>query len=114
MTSRITKKIAAFTTFMITFGMASVAFAQGEASAKDMAIAGNAGLIAFAAGLAIGLAALGATLAQGRTAASALDGMARNPGAAAAVRSTLILSLALIESIVILSIVGAVLILGKF
>lgn len=114
MTSRIIKKISAFTTFLVAFGFASVAFAQGEASPKDMAIAGNAGLIAFAAGLAIGLAALGATLAQGKTAATALDGMARNPGAADKVRGAMILALALTESIVILSIVGAVLILGKF
>ena len=53
---------------------------------------------AIGAGLAIGLAALGGGIGQGRAAGSALDGIARNPGAAGQIRGPMILGLALIES----------------
>ena len=59
------------------------------------------GWIAMAAGLAIGIAAFGGGLGQGRAAAAAVDGIARNPGAADKVFTPMILGLALIESLVI-------------
>lgn len=59
--------------------------------------------IALAAGLCIGIAAFGGALAQGRAAAAALEGIARNPGAAQKLFTPLILGLALIESLVIYS-----------
>ena len=51
------------------------------------------------AALAIGLAAFGGALGQGKTAASALEGIARNPSAFAAIRFALIFGLVLIESL---------------
>ncbi|MBK9069850.1 MAG: ATP synthase F0 subunit C [Myxococcales bacterium] len=110
MTSRITKKIAAFTTFLVTFGFASVAFAQGE-SATALAVAGNAGIISLAAGIAIGMAALGAALGQGRAAAAALDGIARNPGAKDAIFTPMIIALALMEALVIIAFVALIVLL---
>lgn len=68
---------------------------------------------ALGGGLAMGLAAIGATLAQGKSAVAALEGMARNPGAAPAIRGSLILSLALIESIVILVVILGIGFLNK-
>src|SRR6266700_285974 len=59
--------------------------------------------IAVAAGLGIALAAFGGALGQGRTASTALDGIARNPGAADKLFTPMILGLALIESLVIYS-----------
>lgn len=69
--------------------------------------------LAIAAGLAIGLAALGGALGQGRAAAAALEGIARNPGAANKVQTPMIIGLALIESLVIYALVIAFLLQGK-
>ena len=57
--------------------------------------------------------ALGGALGQGRAAATALDGIARNPGAADKIRGPMILGLALIESLVIYALIVAFLLLGK-
>jgi F-type H+-transporting ATPase subunit c len=102
------------TTFVI-LGFAGLAFAQDTASASVESVkAGQGGLIALAAGLGLGLAALGGALGQGRAAATALDGIARNPGAADKIRGPMILGLALIESLVIYALIISFLLLGKF
>ena len=62
---------------------------------------------AIGAGFAIGLGVLGGALGQGRAAAAALEGISRNPGAAARIQTPMILGLALIESLVLLSFVIA-------
>lgn len=62
-------------------------------------------LVAPAAALAIGLTGLGAALGQGRAVGAALDGIGRNPGAAALVRGTMILGLGMIESVLVLVLV---------
>jgi F-type H+-transporting ATPase subunit c len=78
----------------------ALAFAQeGSASNKHDA---NSWLAA-ATGFAIGIAALGGTMSQGRATAAALEGISRNPGAAARIQTPMILGLALIESLVLLS-----------
>lgn len=56
---------------------------------------------ALAAAFAIGLAAFGGALGQAKATSAAVSGMARNPGAAGNIRTTLIIGLALIESLVI-------------
>ena len=78
---------------------ASVAVFADEAAAMGS----SSGLVAIGAGLAIGLAVLGGTSAQGKAAAAALEGIARNPAAGDKLFTPLILSLALIESLVILA-----------
>ena len=72
------------------------------------------GLIAIAAALTIGLAALGGTSAQGKVASSALEGIARNPEAQGKIFTPMILGMALIESLVILGFVIAFMIQDKF
>jgi F-type H+-transporting ATPase subunit c len=67
----------------------------------------------LAAGLAIGIGALGGALGQGRAAAAALEGIARNPGAQNKIFTPMILGLALIESLVLLSFVIAIMLVGK-
>ena len=57
--------------------------------------------VACAAGFAIGIAALGGTAGQGRAVAAALEGISRNPGAAARLQTVMILGLAMIESLVL-------------
>ncbi len=85
-----------------------LAFAQDAVAAR----AGNWG-IAVGAGLAIGLAVLGAGVGQGLAAANAVQGIARNPGAAGSIQTPMIIGLALIESIALLAFVIAFLIQGK-
>ncbi|MBL0691131.1 MAG: ATP synthase F0 subunit C [SAR324 cluster bacterium] len=63
------------------------------------------------AGLAIGLAVIGGGLGQGKAAAAALEGIARNPGASGKVFTPFILGMALIESLVIFALLVAFLIL---
>jgi F-type H+-transporting ATPase subunit c len=68
---------------------------------------------AAAAGVAIGVAALGGTLAQGRATAAALEGISRNPGAAPRIQTAMILGLALIESLVLFAWAMAFLLQGQ-
>jgi F-type H+-transporting ATPase subunit c len=82
-----------------TLASASV-FAQEAAAHAGNS---NAGLVAIGSSIAIGLAVYGGTSAQGKAAASALEGIARNPAAGDKLFTPLILSLALIESLVILA-----------
>lgn len=89
----------------------SVAFAQeagGEAAAGGLPLWAPIG-----AGIAIGLGVLGGGTAQGKAASTALEGIARNPGAAPKIQTPMILGLALIESLVLFSLVIAMMILGK-
>ena len=62
---------------------------------------------AVGAGIAVGLGVLGGAMGQGKAAAAALEGISRNPGAAARIQTPMILGLALIESLVLLSFVIA-------
>jgi F-type H+-transporting ATPase subunit c len=88
-----------------------------EAAADKAAQVANSlqhgGYYAMAAGLAIGVAALGGALGQGRIGATAMDGIARNPQAAKAMFVPMIVGLALIESLVIYALVIAFMITGK-
>jgi len=79
---------------MVTIA-ASPAFAQ-EAHSID-----GKSFLTFGKALALGIAAAGGAIAQGRTAAAALDGIARNPAAQAKIFTPMIIGLALIESLVI-------------
>ena len=104
-----------FVAFMSTFGLVALygasAFAQGaDAPANHFSMYA---MFAIGAGLAIGLAAIGGALGQGRAAASALEGIARNPGASGKLFTPLILGLALIESLVIYAFVIAILIVNR-
>ena len=85
--------------------------ASVPALAEDGARGG--GLFAIGAGLAIGIAALGGGMGQGKAAASALDGIARNPAASGKIFVPMIISLALIESLVIYALIIAFNLSGK-
>ena len=101
MKSQIAKVLPVATALLLA---SSTAFAQDG---------GGKGDIALAAGLAIGAAALGGTLAQGRAAAAALEGIARNPAAADKLFTPMIIGLALIESLVIYALVIGFQLVGK-
>ncbi len=61
----------------------------------------NVGMKAIAAGVGFAIAVVGGALGQSRVAAAAVEGAARNPGAAAKIQVMMILGLALIESLVL-------------
>ncbi len=91
--------------FVAAFLVPLAAFAADDkmgANANDVKMWAAAG-----AGFAIGLGVLGGATGQGKAAAAALEGISRNPGAAARIQTPMILGLALIESLVLLSFVIA-------
>ena len=67
--------------------------------------------IALGCGIGLGLAVIGGALGQGKAAAAALEGIARNPGAAGKITTPMIIGLAMIESLVIYSLVISLLLL---
>jgi F-type H+-transporting ATPase subunit c len=106
---RVAKLFVPMAAFVLTALSSAAAFAQGAAPAAD----NSKGLIGIGAALAIGLAALGGGLGQGRAAASALDGIARNPQASGKIFVPMIVGLALIESLVIYGLIIAIILTGK-
>jgi F-type H+-transporting ATPase subunit c len=109
--STMKSKLAVVSATLVTALSSSAFAADGVAAAtnaSDMHMAA-----AIGAGVAIAVAALGGTLAQGRATAAALEGISRNPGAAAKIQTPMILGLALIESLVLFAFVVAFLLQGK-
>jgi F-type H+-transporting ATPase subunit c len=92
----------------------SVVFAQEAATHVAAATGADwRSLGALGAFLGLGMAALGGTLGQSRVAASAMEGIARNPQARAEMFVPFILALALIESLVVLAFLAVVFVNGK-
>ena len=69
--------------------------------------------LAFALGLGVPIAVLSAASAQGRTAAAALESMARQPEMTGRIQTAMILAFAFIESLVIFSLLVFFLLSGK-
>ncbi len=95
-----------FAVIVLTFALAltaSVALAEGAAPAAAPAAGGLTA--AVAALFAIAIAAFGGSLGQGKAAAAALEGIARNPAAAGKILGPMIIGLALIESLAIYTLV---------
>lgn len=96
---------------MAVVGMPAVALAQATTTTTTAAggwVGPYSVLVAgFAMAFAAGLCALG----QGRAVASAVDAMARQPGAAARIQTAMIIGLALIESLAIYVLVVAMILL---
>lgn len=104
MMSKLTRVLPAAAALLL---LSTPALAQGTATMDPD------GWIALAAGLAIGLAAFGGSLGQGRAAAAALEGIARNPQASGKLFTPMIIGLALIESLVIYALVIGFILSGK-
>lgn len=84
------------------------AFAQEAAEAAAPVVAtADRGLVAIAAAIAIAVSVFAGAMAQGKTASTALDGIARNPAASGKLLIPMILGLALIESLVIYALIIA-------
>ncbi|MCR5808988.1 MAG: ATP synthase F0 subunit C [Clostridiales bacterium] len=70
-------------------------------------------IYALAAALAIALSTMFPALGQGKAAKAALESIARQPSAAKDIRSTLLLSLALMEALTIYGLLIAFMLMGK-
>jgi len=70
-------------------------------------------MMALVVGLGLPIAVVFAATAQGKAAVSAMESIARQPEAASNIRGALILSLALIESLVIYVLLAFLLLMGK-
>ncbi|MBS1111903.1 MAG: synthase subunit c [Nitrospirae bacterium] len=84
--------------------------AEGGAEITD-AQYGYYSMAVIGAGIAVGIAAVGAGLGQGIATGKAVEGIARNPGAAGQIMTPLIVGLAMMESLTIYGFVIAALIL---
>lgn len=98
----------------ILFAMSAGLFSASAMAQEMGAGVGDKGYFALGAALVLGLAALGGTTGQGKVGAAAMEGIARNPQAAKALNTPMILTLALIESLVVLSFLIAFFIQNKF
>lgn len=103
-----------WTSVCVTLGSLFVfmpeAFAQAAAADNDNT---TKAMVALATGFGLAIAAAGGAMGQGKAAAAALEGMARNPSAGGRLFTTVILAMALIESLVIYSLVISFMLLGK-
>lgn len=110
-----------FTTVLLIMLMALSAFAP-VAFAEEAAAAAASGadmaaklsyyaLAVIGCGLAIGLAALGTGIGMGTGLSRACEGVARNPGVSNKIMVTLIVGLAMIESLAIYALVVVLIVL---
>ncbi|MFA4904356.1 MAG: ATP synthase F0 subunit C [Desulfobaccales bacterium] len=101
---------------LVTLLWASLALAAEPAAAGGA----SAGLGAFfsyavmAAGFGIGIAAFGTGIGQGLAVKSSVEGIARNPEASGKITVTMLIGLAMIESLCIYALVVALIILYAY
>jgi F-type H+-transporting ATPase subunit c len=81
--------------------LAPGAFAQGTTPAA----AGGTNWLAISGAFGMALAAAGCGYAQSKIGSSACEGMARNPGAADAIRASMILGLVFVETLALFTLV---------
>lgn len=85
--------------------------AEGGAEAVSEGAMEYYTMAVLACGLAIGIAAFGTGIGQGIGLSKAAEGVARNPGASGKITTTLIIGLAMIESLCIYALVVVLIVL---
>ncbi len=91
--------------------LATAAFAAEEAAAPDAAKMSFYATVALASAIGIGIAALGTGIGMGLGIGRAVEGIARNPEASGKIMTTMIVGLALIESLAIYTLVVVLILL---
>lgn len=92
------RKVASLAVGLV-LGLSGVAYAAEGGS--------DSGMIALSAGLAIGIAAVGAAIGQGRAVAAAMESIGRNPNSADRIQTPMIIGIAFIEALAIYALVIA-------
>ncbi len=103
------KMFTAFATVLFVFGFASFAFAADGAVDYSKAII--LGCSVLAAGLAMGLGAIGAGSGMGQATGGASNAVGRNPEAQGKIMLTMMVGMAMTESIAIYALVISLVIL---
>jgi len=98
------KKAFWLVTGVLLLATGTPAFAQEAAAAGSNSNDVHMWVV-ITSGFAMAIASAVCGLGQAKATAAAVEGMARNPGAAAAIRTALILGLALIESLALYTLV---------
>jgi len=101
-------------TLLFSLGLTALAFAAepaGEAASKVAAGLGFFSYSAIAAGLAITFAALGCGIGQGIAVKGSVEGIARNPETSGKITVTMLIGLAMIESLTIYALVIALILI---
>ena len=104
---------AALLLLVVMTAVATPAFAAGDEPAaaeeqvEDEGISGKA----IGAGIVVGLAALGGAIAMGMAIANSVEGISRQPEAEGKIRTTLMLGLVFIETVVIYALIVAILLI---
>ena len=101
------RRFAVLAVVIAALAVASPAMAAEETGAAE----GGSPWGLFAPAIAIGLAAAFGSLGQGKGLAASVEAIGRNPGAVGPIRITMIIGLALIESLVIYALIIAFLLL---
>jgi len=91
------KRMFVLFSLMAILMLATPVFAQGEPAAA----AAGTNWVAITSGFAIAIAAGLAALGEGKIAAAACEGIARNPAARTGIQTAMILGLAFVESLVL-------------
>ena len=102
---------------LVTLIWASLALAAEPAAAAACASAGLGSFFSYAvmaAGIGIGIAAFGTGIGQGMAVKSSVEGIARNPEASGKITVTMLIGLAMIESLCIYALVVALIILYAY
>lgn len=106
------KRYALFAATLVLLLTPGLAFAQAADAAANQFDAYMA--IAISAGFGMAIAAAICGYAQSKAIMAALEGMARNPSAAGAIRGAMIFGLVLIESLAIYALLVAILLIFLF
>ncbi len=104
------KKLTASSVMSVLMVLAATGLAlasEGEAAAGGV----NVAVVCIAAALSVGLAALGCGIGMGTGIGGACSGIARNPEASGKITVTMIIGLALIESLTIYGLVISLILL---
>ena len=102
---------------LVTLLWASLALAAEPAAAAAGASTGLGTFFSYAvmaAGFGIGIAAFGTGIGQGMAVKSSVEGIARNPEASGKITVTMLIGLAMIESLCIYALVVALIILYAY
>ena len=73
----------------------------------------DSAIIAIAAAISIAFSTIGPALGQGKTAAAAMESIARQPDAAGEIRSSLIIAMAMMEALTIYGLLIAFMLVAK-
>ena len=99
---------------LVTLLWASLAFAAEPAGGASAGLGSFFSYAVMAAGFAIGIAAFGTGIGQGLAIKSSVEGIARNPEASGKITVTMLIGLAMIESLCIYALVVALIILYAY